>query len=96
MTTQQKNQIEIERQPTSERLNQLGVFNWSIWSKEISEFPWTYDDRETCYFLEGEVVVTPDGGEPVTMGKGDLVTFPAGMSCTWKINSEVRKYYNFG
>ncbi|MDJ0715701.1 MAG: cupin domain-containing protein [Prochloraceae cyanobacterium] len=96
MTTQQKNQIEIERQPTSERLNQLGVFNWSIWSKEISEFPWTYDDRETCYFLEGEVVVTPDGGEPVTMGKGDLVTFPAGMSCTWKINSEVRKHYNFG
>ena len=96
MTTQQKNQIEIERQPTSERLNQLGVFNWSIWSKEISEFPWTYDDRETCYFLEGEVVVTPDGGEPVTMGKGDLVTFPAGMSCTWKINTEVRKHYNFG
>ena len=96
MTTQQKNQIEIERQPTSEKLNQLGVFNWSIWSKEISEFPWTYDDRETCYFLEGEVVVTPDGGEPVTMGKGDLVTFPAGMSCTWKINTEVRKHYNFG
>ncbi len=96
MTTQQKNQIEIESQPNSEKLDQLGVLNWPIWSKEISEFPWTYDDRETCYFLEGEVVVTPDGGEPVTMGKGDLVTFPAGMSCTWKINSQVRKHYNFG
>ena len=42
------------------------------------------------------MVVTPEGGEPVTMGKGDLVTFPSGMSCTWKINSPVRKHYCFG
>ncbi|NET86216.1 MAG: cupin domain-containing protein, partial [Moorea sp. SIO1F2] len=27
---------------------------------------------------------------------GDLVTFPAGMSCTWKILSNVRKHYQFG
>ncbi|MEM8779574.1 MAG: cupin domain-containing protein, partial [Cyanobacteria bacterium P01_G01_bin.49] len=47
-------------------------------------------------FLEGEVIVTPDEGEPVSMGKGDLVTFPAGMSCTWKICSDVKKHYKFG
>jgi uncharacterized cupin superfamily protein len=96
MTIEQVADIKIEHQPSQERLQKLGVFNWSIWNKEVSEFPWTYDESETCYFLEGDVVVTPDGGEPVTMGKGDLVTFPAGMSCTWKINSNVRKHYNFG
>ncbi|MEQ8970349.1 MAG: cupin domain-containing protein [Coleofasciculus sp. C1-SOL-03] len=94
MTTKQT--IKIERQPSQERLDELKVFNWSIWTKEASEFPWTYDEPETCYFLEGDVVVTPDGGEPVEMGKGDLVTFPAGMSCTWKIRSDVKKHYQFG
>ncbi|HEY9661852.1 MAG TPA: cupin domain-containing protein, partial [Allocoleopsis sp.] len=61
-----------------------------------STFPWTYDEQETCYFLEGEVMVTPTGGQPVSMGKGDLVTFPAGMSCTWEILKDVRKHYCFG
>jgi uncharacterized cupin superfamily protein len=41
------------------------------------------------------VVVTPDGGEPVRMGAGDLVTFPAGMSCTWEVRAAVRKHYTF-
>ena len=89
-------QINVERDPSDERLQELGVLNWPIWTKEASEFPWSYDEQETCYFLEGDVVVTPDGGEPVTMGKGDLVTFPQGMSCTWQIRQDVRKHYTFG
>lgn len=95
METKQTQTIKIEHQPSQEQLNQLNVLSWSIWTKEVSEFPWTYDEQETCYFLEGDVIVTPDSGEPVTMGKGDLVTFPAGMSCTWKIRSDVRKHYCF-
>ena len=93
--TSQTTAISVISQPKKEELDRLGVFNWSIWTKEASEFPWTYDEAETCYFLEGEVVVTPDGGEPVTMGKGNLVTFPAGMSCTWKIKQAVKKHYKF-
>ena len=88
--------IKVEHQPTAERLESLGVFRWSIWTKEVSEFPWTYDEQEICYFLAGDVVVTPAGGEPVRMGKGDLVTFPAGMSCTWRVLQDVRKHYRFG
>ncbi|MEM8830672.1 MAG: cupin domain-containing protein [Cyanobacteria bacterium P01_G01_bin.19] len=87
--------ISVISNPSTARLKDLGVFDWSIWSKEVSEFPWTYDAAETCYFLAGDVVVTPDGGEPVKMGKGDFVTFPAGMSCTWKVNIAVRKHYMF-
>ena len=89
-------QINVERAPSGERLQELGVPNWPIWTKEASEFPWSYDEQEICYFLEGDVVVTPDGGEPVAMGKGDLVTFPQGMSCTWQIRQDVRKHYKFG
>jgi uncharacterized cupin superfamily protein len=88
-------QIKIERDPGQRRLGELGVSDWPIWTKEVSEFPWTYDAQETCYFLEGDVVVVPDGGEPVEMGKGDLVIFPKGMSCTWKVRGDVRKHYQF-
>jgi uncharacterized cupin superfamily protein len=88
--------IDVERGPAEDALKQRGVFDWPIWTKEVSSFPWTYDASETCYLLEGEVVVTPDGGEPVEIRKGDLVTFPSGMSCTWEVRSPVRKHYTFG
>lgn len=88
--------IQVESQPSLERLEQLGVLNWPIWEKEVSEFPWTYDESETCYLLAGDVIVTPEVGEPVQFGKGDLVTFAAGLSCRWKIRAEVRKHYRFG
>ena len=51
--------IVIEHQPTASRLQTLGVSQWPIWQKEISEFPWTYDTTEIAYVLEGEVTVTP-------------------------------------
>ncbi len=87
--------IKVERQPDPSRLRELGVSRWPIWTKEASVFPWTYDSLETCYFLEGEVTVTCEDGETVNVGRGDLVTFPAGMSCTWKITKDVRKHYRF-
>jgi uncharacterized cupin superfamily protein len=88
--------IRIIRNAGEGELKKLGVTDWPVWTREASEFPWTYGERETCYFLEGEVEVTPEGGETVKMGKGDMVTFPKGMSCTWKILKSVRKHYSFG
>lgn len=88
--------IKVERAPGEDRLRELGVPGWGIWTREASRFPWHYDESETCYFLEGEVVVTPEGGEPVRVGEGDLVTFPEGMSCEWDIRQPVRKHFRFG
>ena len=86
--------IWIEHNPSPAKLEVMGVYDWPVWEEEESSFPWTYDKRETCYILEGEVLVTPAGGSPVTLREGDLVTFPAGMSCTWEIRSPVRKHYS--
>jgi uncharacterized protein len=88
--------ITVEHAPPPDRLRSLGVDSWPIWTKEPSTFPWSYDDKETCYLLEGDVTVTPDGGDPVRFGAGDLVTFPSGMSCVWEIRVAVRKHYSFG
>ena len=84
-----------EHNPSPEKLEQMGVYNWPIWEKEASVFPWTYDSSETCYLLEGKITVTPDGGDSISFQRGDLVTFPAKMSCTWEIHEAVRKHYQF-
>ena len=88
--------ISVVRNPPADQLQQLGVVDWPIWSCGVSCFTWTYDEPETCLLLEGDVTVTPDGGEPVRFGAGDLVTFAAGLSCSWDVHSSVRKHYRFG
>lgn len=88
--------ITVEHAPSESRLKELGVNSWPTWSKEVSKFPWSYSEQEVAYVLEGEVVVTPNGGEPVSFGAGDLVTFPSGMSCTWEVKKPLRKHYRFG
>lgn len=82
--------------PSQAELEALGVRSWPIWTKEASSFPWVYDMSETCYLLEGSVTVTTGDGSSVSFGKGDLVVFPEGLSCTWQIHSPIRKHYSFG
>ena len=84
------------RKPNEADLQDMGVKSWPVWEKEVSEFPWFYDETETCYVLEGRVRVTPEEGEPVEFGPGDLVTFPKGMGCTWEVQEPIRKHYRFG
>jgi len=80
--------------PTDDQKQQAQA--WPIWTKEESEFPWEYDQQETCLILDGEVTVTNEDGEQFNFAAGDWVVFPVGMKCTWKIKKAVRKHYNFG
>lgn len=84
------------RKPTKEELKSLGVDKWGIWESEVRKFDWEYDDDETFYVLEGRVKVVTDEGEKAEFGKGDLVTFPKGVKCTWDVKEKIRKHYRFG
>ena len=77
-------------------IDELGITDWPIWTCNASSFDWTYDEKETCLLIEGQVTVTPKGEQPVKFSAGDLVTFPAGMDCRWEVHQAVRKYYRFG
>ncbi|CAG0929345.1 hypothetical protein PLCT1_01017 [Planctomycetaceae bacterium] len=87
-------QIVVEHNPAATRLESLGVSKWPTWSKEVSVFPWVFHEQEIAYILEGECVITPEGGAPVTFGKGDLVTFPAGMKANWEVKQPLHKHYH--
>ncbi len=84
--------IEVLR-PEERELERQGVFHWPTWEKEISRFDWHYDTGETCYLLEGQVKVTTHDGETVRFSAGDMVRFPAGLSCVWEISAPVRKHF---
>jgi uncharacterized cupin superfamily protein len=86
--------IEV-RKPTPEDLQTLGALRWPIWTCGVSRFDWSYDEKETCYLLEGRVTVEAEG-QSVSFGAGDLVVFPQGLSCVWNVQEPVRKHYRFG
>lgn len=86
-------EITIEHNVTPIKLDAMDVDCWPIWKKEISTFEWSYDTDEVCYILEGAAVITPADGEPVNIERGDLVRFPAGMTCTWQITEDIEKHY---
>ena len=74
----------------------IGIDTWPTWSNEMSTIPWSYSDKETAYILEGDVAVTSNNGESISFGPGDLVTFEAGLDCTWDVKSPLLKHYQFG
>lgn len=86
-------QIIVEKNPSQTRLNALNVTKWPTWKKEVSVFPWVFPEQEIAYILEGECVITPEGGSPVSFGKGDLVTFPAGLRASWEVKQPLHKHY---
>ncbi len=84
----------IVRPPTTEEIAETKT--WPTWSKEISTFPWSYADQETCYILEGKATVKTEDGEEVSFQSGDWVVFPEGLNCTWAITEDIQKHYKFG
>ena len=91
-------QINVVKKPAQSRLDALDVKKWPTWQKEVSIFDWTFHEQEIAYILEGECVITPKNGSlagnaPVSFGKGDLVTFPAGMKASWQVVQPLHKHY---
>ena len=94
------NQIKIVK-PSAEEQKKLGLPSkaerlgpWSVWTCEPSTFDWQYSDKEVCYVYEGHVKVKTENQE-VEIKKGDLVTFPKGLACKWKVIKAIRKVYKF-
>ena len=68
--------------------------SWSIWTCDISEFEWEYNDQECCFFLEGEVSIKTDF-ETIQIKSGDYVVFPKGLKCHWNVIKPIKKHYIF-
>ncbi|MBN1594479.1 cupin domain-containing protein [candidate division FCPU426 bacterium] len=85
--------IKVEK-ATPEKLRALEVESWSPWECEPTEFDWEYSQDERAYVKEGRVVVHAKEGDVEIQG-GDIVLFPKGLKCHWKVKETIRKVYRF-
>ena len=75
---------------------QHGIKNWPIWECEPSNFSWNYNEKEICLIIKGEAKIKTEGGESYLIKSGDLVEFPAGLSCEWQIIKSFTKHFRLG
>jgi len=89
------------RRATSDEIEDLDVFCWPTWTTSDKE-KWSVGNKvvgkvmpygELSYLLSGQLEITPDGGEPVVIKKGDLVTFPRGFKASWCVLEELTWHY---
>lgn len=75
-------------------INSDGSIETGIWECGVGTFPSGFDNYgEMIYIVQGEMVCTPDGGEPFTLSEGDSCTFPKGWTGTWEVKRPIRKLY---
>jgi uncharacterized protein len=66
-----------------------------IWECSPGTYHATYTDYEYVVLISGRIVITPDGGTPVTVSAGDAFVVEHDFKGTWKIEEYVRKHFDF-
>lgn len=58
--------------------------------------PWTADQRETVYVLEGSVRIEIENRPDIELRPGDIASFPAGLPMTWDVSTPFKELWFFG
>ena len=66
-----------------------------VWECTPGTYHATYSAYEFVHMIEGRIVITPDGGTPVTVKAGDAFVVEHDFKGTWKIEETVRKHFDF-
>ncbi len=88
-------QVTVERNPSFAKLEQMAVYDWGIKKQKIAEYNWRYDQRTTYYLLEGEATIEVENQGLLSVVAGDLVSFPAGTVCHWRVTQDIEKHVKY-
>ena len=75
--------------------NSDGTMLSGVWEATPGTYHATYTAYEFVHMLAGRIIITPDGGKPVTVKAGDAFIVEADFKGTWKIEERVRKHFDF-
>jgi uncharacterized cupin superfamily protein len=64
-----------------------------LWECTAGRFHVNFGSDEIVHILEGEVHVTDDEGEAMTLRPGDIAHFPYGTCTVWHVPEHVRKFW---
>ena len=70
-----------------------GMLANGIWECTPGTFSWVHPN-ETLVLVDGEVTVTPEGGDSFTIRPGDVVFFPEGTKSVWQVTQTIRKGFH--
>lgn len=63
------------------------------WEATVGTYHAVYAAYEFVHVIEGRIVITPDGGAPVTLNPGDAFAVEPGFSGVWEIQAPVKKHF---
>lgn len=63
------------------------------WEATPGTYRASYYEFEFVHLIEGQITITPDGGEPITIKPGDAITIEPGFQGVWKIERPVKKHF---
>ncbi len=72
-----------------------GTMMSGLWECSPGSYHATYTAYEFVHLISGRIVITPDGGTPVTVVAGDAFVVEKDFKGTWKIEEYVRKHFDF-
>ncbi len=72
---------------SSDKLFEAGVSRYDRVTLDLRDWP----ADEFMYIVEGQVEITPSGGEPHVYGPGDAFVMPKGFNGRWRQLSDLRK-----
>jgi uncharacterized cupin superfamily protein len=72
-----------------------GTMTAGSWTSTVGTWHATYTAFEFVHLIRGRIVITEDGGEPVTVGPGDAFCVEAGFKGTWRVEEPVLKHWTF-
>ncbi|KAJ3681627.1 hypothetical protein LUZ60_014200 [Juncus effusus] len=91
--------VRVERSVSKERLEELGVDNWSTWKSGKCRVPWNWHVDQLVYIVSGEVRVLPDGAKSgerhMRFVAGDLVRYPKWMEADMYFDGPYEERYSF-
>jgi len=72
-----------------------GTMMSGYWEATRGTYHATYTAYEFVHLIAGRIIITPDGGTPVTVVAGDAFAVEKDFKGTWKIVEAVRKHFDF-
>jgi len=70
-----------------------GMLYTGMFTAQPSTFRYTFGGDESFHVLEGDLDIALDGGPVVTLGPGDIASFPKGATSTWTVRAPLRKFF---
>ena len=64
-----------------------------MWSCTAGRFLWEFTWDEFVHILEGEAIITEDGGTTHHLQSGDIAHFPIGLKTQWQVPAFVKKVF---